>query len=242
MKSIGIIGFGRFGRLAAKYLKSDFDVYAYDKQDLSETAEEIGVNFLSIEEVCKKDIILLCVPISEIDNIIKEISSLLNKDSIVIDTCSVKEYPVAVMKKHLPGSVEIIGTHPMFGPDSASGSLKGRSIVLSPIRINNNKFESVKNYLENKGLNMIESTPEEHDRQIARSLCLTHVIGRTMIDMGLSEQDISTLGYERLLKILETVKNDTWQLFLDMNRFNKYAEITRKNFISSLKKIDNNLK
>ena len=59
-----------------------------------------------------------------------------------------------------------------------------------------------------------------------------------MIDMELKTQSIETLGYQRLLKILSTVQNDTWELFEDMNKYNKYAENIRETFLESLKNID----
>ena len=43
------------------------------------------------------------------------------------------------------------------------------------------------------------------------------------------------------MNILEMVKNDTKQLFEDMNRYNKYSKEIRKGFMSSLGKIDRRL-
>jgi prephenate dehydrogenase len=138
------------------------------------------------------------------------------------------------MKKYLPEKMEIIGTHPLFGPDSAGRSLKDRKIALCPVRTDDRRLSCIREYLEKKGLIVIEMSPEEHDRQIAYSLTLTHFIGRAMIDMDLKPQEIETLGYQRLLKILSTVKNDTWQLFEDMNKYNKYSQQVRDEFMSSL--------
>ena len=54
------------------------------------------------------------------------------------------------------------------------------------------------------------------------------------MDFGAEPIDIDTKGYRRLMKILITVQNDTWQLFEDMNRYNPYAKETRVEFINSL--------
>jgi prephenate dehydrogenase len=40
------------------------------------------------------------------------------------------------------------------------------------------------------------------------------------------------------MKILETVINDSWQLFSDMNHYNPYAKKMRQDFIKAVKKID----
>jgi len=231
-KSIGIIGFGRFGRLVRRYLKEDFNVYVYDK------FYKKDMNCVSLEEICRKDIIIISVPVSSFEEVLIEIKDCMKKDAILIDVCAVKEYTCKLMEKYMPHCVEILGTHPLFGPDSAKKSLKGKKIVLSPVRIKEDTLCSIKDYLSKKGLFLIELSPEEHDRQISRSLVLTHFIGRAMIEMELTFQEVDTLGYERLLKILSTVQNDTWELFCDMNKYNKYSGMVRRAFMDSLKKID----
>jgi len=40
------------------------------------------------------------------------------------------------------------------------------------------------------------------------------------------------------MKILETVENDSWQLFLDMNKYNPYAKVTRDRFLKSMNDIN----
>ena len=85
---------------------------------------------------------------------------------------------------------------------------------------------------------MIEATPEDHDRQIAVSLALTHFIGRALSEFGAEPLEIDTEGYSRLLHILDVVTHDTWQLFVDMHQYNPFAGETREAFISALKAID----
>ncbi|MEQ8221372.1 MAG: prephenate dehydrogenase [Candidatus Eremiobacterota bacterium] len=237
-KTAGIIGFGRFGQLAGKYLRDGLNVYVYDRVDRSNEIEKLGLCKSSLEEACKKDIIILSMPISSLEGVLLDIRDYVREDSIIMDVCSVKEIPCNLMKKYLPSSVHILGTHPLFGPDSARTTLKNRKIVLCPVRITEEKLDCVKSFLEGKELKIIEMTPEDHDEQISYSLVLTHFIGRAMIDMKLGEQEIETLGYQRLLKILSTVRNDTWELFQDMNKYNNYASQVRDKFINSLKNID----
>ena len=62
-------------------------------------------------------------------------------------------------------------------------------------------------------------------------------IGRTLMDMNSTSMEIDTKGYRRLLKILETVENDSVQLFNDMNKYNPYAKDMRGSLESSLSKV-----
>ncbi|MBT4539944.1 prephenate dehydrogenase/arogenate dehydrogenase family protein [Candidatus Woesearchaeota archaeon] len=239
---IGIIGFGRFGKLLVKNLAVDFDIFVFDINHDKESVIASGGKLLSLEEVCKSDIIIPAVPISEFENIIKQISPLLKKGAIVMDVCSVKEFPVEIMKQHLPENIDIIATHPMFGPDSAADSIKDKKIVVCKVRVNDMRFKTIINLFRHKGLIVIETTPEEHDKQIAMTQVLTHFIGHALIDMGAEAHEIDTEGYKRLLHILGVVCNDTYQLFEDINHQNKYSDEVRKKLISSLKNIDDKLK
>lgn len=239
---IGLIGYGRFGRLTVRHLSSDFDVVVYTRSaDKRDDIAQAGGRLVSLEEACARKIIIVCVPISAMEQTLGQIAGLVPADAIVADVCSVKEYPVTWMRQQLPESVDILATHPMFGPDSAANSLAGHKIVLCPERISSRRYEKIRSWLEEKKLNIIETTPAEHDRKIALSLSLTHFIGRTLARFGAKPLDIDTEGYKRLLHILEVVNNDTWQLFEDMHRFNPYAREKRQAFIEAMDEINRHL-
>ena len=129
--SIGIIGFGRFGRLMARYLSPDGQVRGHDPHVSPEAIAAVGAAPATIGEVCRSDIVILAVPISHLQGLLSAIRPHLPPETLVVDVCSVKEQPVRWMQELLPETVDILGTHPMFGPDSAAGSLEGRKVVLS---------------------------------------------------------------------------------------------------------------
>jgi prephenate dehydrogenase len=215
---IGIIGFGRFGKLTAGYLAEDFDVFVFNRTDKSTEIKKTGARKASLKTVCQQKIVILCVPISTFKEVLVEIGPLLKRDVLVVDA--------------------ILATHPIFGPDSASDSLKDQKIFLSPIRIGKKQYQKIKTYLASKELVLIESTPEDHDEQIAISLALTHFIGRTLSEYGAARLGIDSEGYKRLLHILEVVEHDTWQLFYDMHRYNPYAKEKRAAFMQAMQKIN----
>ncbi len=238
---IGIIGFGRFGRLMTGYLAKDFTVKVFNRSDKSAEIAETGAMPATLTEACGQKIVILSVPISTMRKMLEQMAPLVRPDAIIIDVSSVKVYPVAWMTAALPPSVSLLATHPMFGPDSAAESLHDRKIVLCNVRIDNDRYQKVKSYLTGKGLNVIEATPEEHDRQIAVSLSLTHFIGRALDEFGARELMIDTEGYKRLLHILGVVTHDTWQLFTDMNRYNPYARENRQAFMAAMAQLEEKL-
>ena len=238
---IGIIGFGRFGRLTAINLAKDFDVIIYNRKDKAKKIIDCGARAANLATTCKQKIIIICVPISIMQNTLKMISPLLRPDALVVDVCSVKVYPAQWMNQLLPESVSILATHPMFGPDSAADTLSGSKIVLCRERIKDQLYKRIKNWLSSHGLIIIETSPADHDRQIATTLSLTHFIGRALAEFGAQETEIDTEGYKRLLHILGVVQHDTWQLFLDMHNYNPYAKKKRLEFINAMVKLNDML-
>jgi prephenate dehydrogenase len=72
-------------------------------------------------------------------------------------------------------------------------------------------------------------------------LALVHFIGRGLGAMEVGVQEITTMGFERLLKVEETVENDTWQLFEDINKYNPYTKDVRLKLINKLQEINEKL-
>lgn len=235
---VGIIGFGRLGKLLTRYLAQDFDVFVYERFSLDEQEmKALGATPASLEEVCKSAIILPMVPIGQFEELLKEISPLVSPGTLVADVCSVKELPIQWMKKHLPEDIQILGTHPMFGPDSARDTLFGSKLVLTPVRIDDKLLRDITLYLERVGIKVIEASAEKHDKEIAHSLLLSHYIGQALIAFQAKPLEIDTKGFRRLIKILETVENDSFELFVDMNKYNPYAEETMSTFFKCLSDI-----
>jgi prephenate dehydrogenase len=234
MRRIGIIGFGRFGELTARYLSRKFPVVVSTRSDKEKEIKACGARAVSFETACGQETVILCMPISAMRDTLQKASPLLREDALVVDVCSVKVYPVQWMRELLPETVSILPTHPMFGPDSAARSLKGCKIVLCPERIDSDRYGKIKAWLEAQGLVVIEATAQEHDEKIAVSLSLTHFIGRSLSAFGARDLDIDTEGYKRLMHILGVVSHDTWQLFEDMHTYNPYAKNKRQAFIDAM--------
>lgn len=239
---IGLMGYGRFGSLTVRNLSPDYEVVVYTRDASKEKdITAAGGRLVSFEEASAQDMVILCVPISAMQAAIKRMAPLLNPDTLVVDVCSVKAYPVQWMLELLPDSVEILATHPMFGPDSAANSVAGHKIVLCPVRITPQRYQKIKTWLAAKKLILIEATPAQHDQEIAVSLALTHFIGRSLSAFGAVPLNIDTEGYQRLLQILDVTSNDTWQLFEDMHRYNPYAQDKRKMFLEAMEKVNQQL-
>lgn len=238
---IGIIGFGRFGQFMARHLKSKADVFVTSKYNNKKEADELGVKFVSLEEILKKKIIILAVSMNEFESTVKNIKSTIQPGTLVLDVCSLKVFTCKAMSEFLPKNVEIIGTHPLFGPNSAKISLEGLKIALCNVTASQNTLNKVKEFCGSLGLKAIITTPEEHDKQMAQSQALTHFIGRSISKSGIKKVELSTKTFDDLMNVSDIINGNTPELFESIETLNPYAASVRKKFIESSIEIDKDL-
>ncbi len=241
-KTVSVYGYGRFGRLWAGILAENHHVKVYSRRGLTEQEVPENIEIADSKSIFNCDAIFFCIAISAFEPFLSENKHLFKSNVTYFDTCSVKVYPVEWMKKYLPEEAEIIATHPMFGPDSYPDSDEKLPIVMSNVKTKEDHFNQWKDYFSTKKMRVEEMSPEEHDKMVAYSQGITHYVGRVLADINLKQSSISTLGYNKLLEIIEQTCNDTWQLFTDLQRFNPYTQNMRKDLNESHKKIYQYLK
>ncbi|MFA5019833.1 MAG: prephenate dehydrogenase/arogenate dehydrogenase family protein [Candidatus Pacearchaeota archaeon] len=242
--SIGIIGFGNFGKLAAKHLSKldNIELFVTDINNESEQAGELGVKFVSLNEILTSRFIILAVPMENLEQILLKIKDKIEDETIVLDVCSLKVFSCKLMNQILPKDIEIIGTHPLFGPQSAPDSINGMRIALCNVRATNKTFDMIKEFCEFIGLQTTITTPEEHDKQMALSQALTHFIGQALNKAGIKRVELSTKTFDKLMDIVEIIANDTPALFNNMQIMNPFAKEARQIFINGLNNLEGELK
>ena len=235
MKKIGIIGYGRFGKVLHDLLLKTFDVLVYD---FNKSLKDIELS--SLKEVLDCSLVFVAVPISLFEGCIKEISKFNLYNTTILDVCSVKVYPVRIMEKNLAEHVGIIGTHPHFGPDSYT-PFRELKITLCPIRDINNRILEVREVFESLSIGVTQMTPDEHDRIAASSQGITHFIGRVLKEAGVRSTKINTLGFNELLGVIEQTCNDSWDLFRDLQKYNPYTKEMIDNLIDKINDVRNQI-
>jgi len=236
---IGIIGFGTFGQFMAEHLKSKAGVFVTDIVDKTKEAKKIGVTFTTLDKVCSKKIVILSVPMSVFVKTLKTIKDKLTPGTLVLDVCSLKIFSCKSMKEILPENIEIIGTHPLFGADSAKHSIKNMKLAL--VNVRSKKISEVQNFCESLGLQVFVTSAEDHDKKMAYTQALTHFIGKVAERMKLTRFDVCTKTYEDLMDIIDIIKNDDSRLFSDIQNMNSYAKKVRDQFIKESEKLNKEL-
>ncbi len=174
-------------------------------------------------EAASQEVVILAVPVSRLRELLKQIRGRVRPGALIIDVCAVKEKPTRWMKAILPGTVDILGAHPLFGPDSCRGSLKGHTVVLCPVRIGRRRLAQVKRALTREQAKAPVMPPDRHDRMIAETIFLTQYIGRLVGAARLDRWKGVTIHYDRLQSIVEAAVHDSPRLFADMWKYNAYG-------------------
>ncbi|MBI4361282.1 prephenate dehydrogenase/arogenate dehydrogenase family protein [Candidatus Micrarchaeota archaeon] len=240
MKALGLVGFGQFGKFAARHLKDHFDVTVSDEKDVSESARKMGLKAGPLKQAAQSDVVVLAVPVSKLRSVLKAIAPHLKKGAWVADVGSVKIEPVEWMEKILPKTVNVIGTHPIFGPQSGRNGIQGLPIIVCPVRGDSAKVTA---FLEGTlKLHVVQSTPEKHDEDMAYSQALAHFVGQALKEMDLPDVKEKAATYEALLAIRDLVKYDSPELFETIQKENPHAETVRQRFMDQLEEIHKRLR
>jgi prephenate dehydrogenase/prephenate dehydratase len=232
-QQIGIIGYGRFGQFWARTLAEHHDVWVTDHAHIN------ALHFLPLSELCaRSDTLFLCVPINQIETVVRAIQPHLRAGMTVFDTCSVKSYPAGVLTTNLAGNdLTLIASHPMFGPDSASRGMAGFPIVLWPLAGDQEVYRTWMDFFAELGLIPVEIPPDEHDRLAAYSQGITHYMGRVLGELKLPHTLIDTQGFKTLLALIEQTCNDSLELFHDLQHYNPHTQAMRLALETALNRV-----
>lgn len=234
--SVGLIGLGAFGRLAATHLAPHLNLVAHDPA----IADMDSVACVPLAEAASRPVVILAVPVQMIAQVSRQIAPYLPSGALVLDVASVKLQPMAAMREHLPAGTEILGTHPLFGPQSAAEGLDGQSIVLCPEP--GVDPGGVADFLrDDLRLEVHLSDADTHDRTMASVQALTHLVSKVITDLDLPPAPYTTRSYELLKQAADLVAGDSDELFRAIERHNPHAGALRDRFFRAARALDDRL-
>lgn len=226
--SIGLIGLGAFGAFARPHLARHARVVAYDPERESAT----------LADAAACPVVVLAVPLSALADVARAITPSLRPGTLVIDACSVKAGPLALLDAMLPEGVDIVGTHPLFGPQSGKDGIAGLPVAVCPAR-RGRRSRLVAAFLARAlALDAVMLPAEEHDRQMAHVQGLTHLLARVVVEMGVADTRLATPTFRHLLRMVETVRYDSDALFRTILDANPHASTMRRHFHEALDTVE----
>jgi len=222
-----IIGAGKMGRWFTRFFLEEGDsviVSSRSKEKLLQIRDEFGVKIAdNVNAVKNADRVLICVPIENFEDVVKEIHSYIQPNQVVMDICSIKEIPVKIMHKYIKTGITL-GMHPIFGPGVKS--IENQTFVLTPVASKEKMFaKEFKSWLEQRRTNVFIMSPKKHDELMSVVLGLPHFLGLVVCDTLMNYPDfletkkVAGASYKMLLTLAEAVASEETEFYtsLQMN-------------------------
>jgi prephenate dehydrogenase len=118
-------------------------VIAVSRGDYHAEARAIGCEYFADPDDFAEqhpDIVILATSILSTRSVLDALPlQRLRRSTLFVDVLSVKVFPKQLLLQQLPKSMDILCTHPMFGPDSGRGSWQGLNFQFERVRLRQGK-------------------------------------------------------------------------------------------------------
>lgn len=214
---IGIIGGrGQFGSWTRT---------VFERHGCSCIDSDIDTPLSNTDVAANSDLIVVSVPISATERVLREIAPVLTPEKSVVDLTSVKS-PIVDVLTSLPS--EVLSLHPMFSPKVSS--LDGQTCVVCPIR--SGAYGAFVEYvLSSEGIALTRMTPDEHDRMMAVVQGITHfqaiAAAHCMMALGVDlskSLEVASPVYRLRLGMIGRVLSQDPKLYAEIQIYNPYIQ------------------
>jgi prephenate dehydrogenase len=240
--NITIVGLGLIGGSMAKAIRENLkvkNIWALDlDRDVLKEAHRSGI----IDEVFEDDVIplknsdmvILCTYPGEVLEFMKKNRDNFKPGVLITDTSGIKEKIVQGAREILKSDCEFIGGHPMSGKESmgykhSDGSIfQGTNYIITPDEKSNKELVLLlKEILFTIGFKkIIEMSPGEHDRIVAYTSQLPHILACIMMNSRSYElsRDLHGGSFRDVTRVAD-INCELWSELLHENKQNIVAEL-----------------
>jgi prephenate dehydrogenase len=205
VKNIYFIGLGLIGGSLALSIKQTNPSINLIGFDINEEQAMLAMKLGAIDEISPTlfpnlahvDMIFISTPVQQTIEIIEQLQNIELKQGVIItDVGSTKAKIVDWADKYLNGRIKFIGGHPMAGSHK-SGILAAKPhlfenafYILTPSKhVTTEDLSEVKRVLEGTKANIIEMTPEEHDKVTGVISHFPHIVAASLVSQAESYEE-----------------------------------------------------
>jgi prephenate dehydrogenase len=239
---VAILGYGRFGRALGGLLsEAGIPHLAHDPQQAEIPAEHRAASIHDLVRTAA--FVVVAVPVARMRAALMDLRPHLSADQLVLDVGSVKVFPAAALADVMGDEIPWCATHPLFGPTSLALAERPLRVVVCPAPETFPRARAaaarVRELYTRIGCEIIEQTPEGHDRVMAHTHALTFFVAKGMIDAGAGmEVPFAPPSFQAISRTIETVRSDAGHLFAAIARDNPFAAEARKQLVQALSALD----
>ena len=221
--------------LHAPISNGNLSLWQFFSRAQSKEAQTLGVEYYPLfdmgEFLATSDIIIIAVPMIDFEDVVLTLPAERLRGKLVVEVCPLSAHPKAVLLRHFGPEVDILSTHPLFGPSSsrtdpyASPSWDGRPLVYEKVRIIDAKrCDNFLSIFEEARCQLVEMTAEQHDASTADAEFVTHLTGRLLDPQLLPPTPVTSKEYAALCDVADMTSGDSFDLFFGMFKFNERAK------------------
>ncbi|MCR5718889.1 MAG: prephenate dehydrogenase [Oscillospiraceae bacterium] len=225
-----IAGLGLIGGSIAKALHAytEHSVYGWNRtRAVAKKAEEEHViDGIADDDCSGYDMIVVCLYPGHIRQWVRDHAASMSEGTIVIDVSGVKtDLPQEMHDICAPHGVQYLSCHPMAGKERAGYDVsdedlyQGANFIMTPLpETPKYVLAQVRNFAHQIGFRkFVITTPEMHDRMIAYTSQLAHVVSSSYVESPVIELESGFSGgsFHDMTRIA-TMNEDMWtDLFME---------------------------
>lgn len=239
---IGILGFGHFGRALHSLTCAAAAPALVHDPALTAPPSGLALADSAPELARAARTLILCIPVEALEPALAAMRPHLTSEHLVLDVSSVKVRSARSMSNLLGRDVPWCATHPLFGPAALARSERPLRAVVCPNDQHPGAHARARALYERLGCDVIEQTPDEHDRLMAQTHALAFFIARALIDTDAGRgAAFVPPSFKALAQTVETVRADAGHLFDTIQRDNPHARAARQCLLDALTRIHRSL-
>ena len=227
---IGVVGLGLIGGSIFKKLSEKYKVIGISR---SITGAGITEDYNTLREC---ELIFVCTPMNKTLEILDKLNTVLDKDTIVSDVCSLKDFV-----SHKKYNYTFIPSHPMAGTEKSGWDnsfaelFKDAIWAVTPLEGTSEKdINKLKTVIEYTGAEILFTTPKEHDKAAALISHAPLVVAQALC-MNIKNNKLAQ-------KLAASGFRDTTRLALsNIEMANDMISINKSNIKEVLLSLQNNL-
>jgi cyclohexadieny/prephenate dehydrogenase len=201
---VALIGIGLIGSSLARVLRRDSPgtaiVACARRAETLAAAARLGIADATTDDpataVAGADLVVVATPLSAYAEIGERIAPVLRPGAVVTDVGSVKGAAVRDLGPHIPAGIHFVPGHPVAGtehsgPESGFAELfRDRWCILTPPPgTSPEAVARVRTLWQTAGMRVVEMDPAHHDRVLAMTSHLPHLIAYTIVGTATDLED-----------------------------------------------------
>jgi len=242
-------GSGRMGTWFANFLATNgYEIVIYDKKERAarRLARKRGFRFANSETQAAElsDITILATPTHTTKTLLPKIASRTSRSKLLVEISSTKQPLQGTIQALVRRGFKILSIHPMFGPGTKS--LVGKAVIVTQDPLEARLAKDFLTVLKCKGARIVRSDLRRHDRMVATTLSLPHLVNfafiQTLRRSGLSFTEARAVGgttFKLQLLVAEALYRESIHNEISILADNEYSSAVFATFAQQINRIRN---